>query len=141
LVDLWLKTKQVVSQLPFSRYPCLVLCAVSSSVLPAYLCTWPCCEIHMPWTRQEELQRTKARLVREQRERTLRRQRQLLFPPEELYNSDSDCETEPEAKTARGKSVPLSQYKRDLCLSIVCSFLLSFAVSCLAYQYLLIGRA
>jgi hypothetical protein len=95
----------------------------------------------MPWTRQKELQETKARLVREQRERTLRRQRQLLFPAEELDNSDSDCETESEVKTARGKSVPLSQYKRDLCLSIVCSFLLSFAVSCLALQYTLIGRA
>jgi hypothetical protein len=33
------KAKQVVSQLPFSRYPCLVLCVVSSSVLFAFLCT------------------------------------------------------------------------------------------------------
>jgi hypothetical protein len=47
----------------------------------------------MPWSGQEELQRTKARLVREQRQRTLRRQRELLSPPEELYNSDSDSDT------------------------------------------------
>ena len=94
----------------------------------------------MPWSGQEELQRTKARIVRELRQRTLRRQRQLLSPADDLY-SDSDSETESEVKTARGKSVPLFQYKRDLCLSIVCSFLLSFAVGYLAYQYLLIRRA
>jgi hypothetical protein len=94
----------------------------------------------MPWTRQEELQRTKARIVRELRQRTLRRQEQLLYPADSLYN-DSDSDTESEVKTVRGKSVPLSQYKRDLCLSIVCSFLISFAVSYLAYQYLLIRRA
>ena len=92
----------------------------------------------MPWTRREELQQTKARLVREQRERTLRRQRQLVFPAEELDNSDSDCEFE--AKTAKDKTVPLSKYKRDLCLSAVCSILLSLAVSGLALQYLLIRR-
>ncbi len=92
----------------------------------------------MPWTRQEELQQTKARLVREQRERTLRRQRQLLFPAEELDNSDSGCESE--AKTAKDKTVPLSKYNRDLCLSAVCSLLLSLAVSGLALQYLLIRR-
>jgi hypothetical protein len=94
----------------------------------------------MPWSGQEELQRTKARIVRELRQRTLRRQEQLLYPADNLYN-DSDSDTEPEVKTVRGKSVPLSQYKRDLCLSIVCSFLLSFAVGYLAYQYLLIRRA
>ncbi len=38
----------------------------------------------MPWSGQEELQRTKARLVREQRQRTLRRQRELLSLSEEL---------------------------------------------------------
>jgi hypothetical protein len=49
----------------------------------------------MPWSGQEELLRTKARLVRELRERTLRRQRQLLHPARDLYNdSDSDSEEE-----------------------------------------------
>ncbi len=94
----------------------------------------------MPWTGQDELLRTKARLARELRQRTLRRQRQLLSPAEDLY-SDSDSETEPESKIDKVKSVPLSQYKRDLCLTVDCSFLLSFAVSCLAYQYLVIRRA
>ena len=94
----------------------------------------------MPGSGQEELLRTKARLVRELRQRTLRRQGQLLPPAEDLY-SDSDSETEPESKIDKVKSVPLSQYKRDLCLSIVYSFLLSFAVGYLAYQYLLIRRA
>ncbi len=94
----------------------------------------------MPWSGQEELLRTKARLVRELRQRTLRRQRKLLSPAEDLY-SDSDSETEPESKIDKVKSVPLSQYKRDLRLTVICSFLLSFAVSYLAYQYLLIRRA
>jgi hypothetical protein len=70
----------------------------------------------------------------------LRRQRQLLFPAEELYNS-SDSEAEPESKIDKVKSVPLSKYKRDLCLTVICSLLLSFAVSCLALQYLLTRRA
>ncbi len=43
----------------------------------------------MPWTAKEELLRTKARLVRELRQRTLRRQRPLEFPAKDLYN-DSD---------------------------------------------------
>ena len=94
----------------------------------------------MPGSGQEELLRTKARLVRELRQRTLRRQRQLLSPAEDLY-SDSDSETEPESKIDKVKSVPLSQYKRDLCLTVICSFLLSFAVSYLAYQYQLTRRA
>ena len=131
------KTKQVVSQLPFSRYPCLVLCVVSSSVLSAYLCTWPCCEIHMPWSRQEELQRTKARLVREQRERTLRRQRQLLFPPESLYNSD--IETSHRSNTI--KSDHLSKYKRDLGLGVCCLVILVITANLLAWQYLLLRKA
>ena len=94
----------------------------------------------MPWTAKEELLRTKARLVRELRQRTLRRQRPLEFPAKDLYN-DSDSETELESKIDKVKSVPLSQYKRDLCLTVICSLLLSFAVSYLAYQYLLIRRA
>ena len=94
----------------------------------------------MPWTAKEELQRTKARLVRELKQRTLRRQRQLEFPAEDLYN-DSDSETEPESKIDKVKSVPLSQYNRDLCLIVICIFHLSFAISYLAYQCLLIRRA
>ena len=135
------KAKQVVSQLPFSRYRCLVLCALSSSVLSAYLCSWPCCVIHMPWSRQEELQRTKARLVREQRERTLRRQRQLLFPPESLYNNDSDSDTEPNHRPNTIKSDHLSKYKRDLGLSICCGLILVITANLLVWQYLLLRKA
>ena len=135
------KAKQVVSQLPFSRYPCLVLCVVSSLVLSAYLWTWPCCEIHMPWSRQEELQRTKARLVREQRERTLRRQRQLLFPPESLYNSESDSDTEPSNRSNTIKSDHLSKYKRDLGLCVCCLVILVITANLLAWQYLLLRKA
>ncbi len=94
----------------------------------------------MPKSGQELLQRTKERIVRDQRERTLRRQRQLLFPADELY-SDSDSETESESKTVKGKTVPLSKYKRDLCLAVICSLLLSIAVSFLVLQYLLNRRA
>jgi hypothetical protein len=94
----------------------------------------------MPWSSQEELLRTKARLVRELRQRTLRRQRQLLFPADDLY-SDSDSETEPESKIDKDKPVPLSQYRRDLCLAVICTLLLSITVSLLAYQFLLIRRA
>ncbi len=93
----------------------------------------------MPWSRQEELLRTKARLVRKLREKTLRRQRQLLYPAEDLY-SDSDSDTEPKEKIGQVKSVPLSQYKRDLYLTVVCSFILSIAVNLLVVQYLLTRR-
>jgi hypothetical protein len=75
----------------------------------------------MPWSGQEELLRTKARLVRDLRQRTLRRQRQPLSPAEDLY-SDSDSETERESKIDKVKSVPLSKYKRDLRLTVICSF-------------------
>ena len=51
----------------------------------------------MPWSSQEELLRTKARIVREQRQRTLRRQRELLHPAKDLYNN-SDSETESEGE-------------------------------------------
>ncbi len=141
MVDLWLEQNKLSHNClsrdiaALSCVLCLALCCVHTTVLVHAV------RFHMPWTRQEELQRTKARLVREQRERTLRRQRQLLFPAEELYNSDSDCESESEIKTARSKSVPLSKYKWDLCLTNVCSVLLSLAVSCLVFQYLLIRRA
>jgi len=94
----------------------------------------------MPGSGQEELLRTKARLVRELRQRTLRRQRQLLPPAEDPY-SDSDSETEPESRIDKVKSVPLSQYNRDLCLIVICIFHLSIAVSYLAYQYQLTRRA
>ncbi len=57
----------------------------------------------MPWSREEELLRTKARLVRELRERTLRRQRQILFPAESLYNN-SDSESDEEVVVQQGKS-------------------------------------
>jgi hypothetical protein len=93
----------------------------------------------MPWTREEELLRTKARHVRELRERTLRRQRQLLHPAEDLY-SDSDSDTEPKAKIDQVRSVSLSQYKKDLYLTVICSFILSIAVNLLVVQYLLTRR-
>ena len=137
----FVKAKQVVSQLPFSRYPYLVLCVASSFVLFACLCAWSCCEIHMPWSGQEELQRTKARLVREQRERTLRRQRQLLFPPEELYNSDSDSDTKPNHRSNTIKLDHLSKYKRDLGLSVCCVLILVIAANLLVWQYLLLRKA
>ncbi len=57
----------------------------------------------MPWAREEELLRTKARLVRELRERTLRRQRQILFPADSLYNN-SDSESDEEVVVEQGKS-------------------------------------
>jgi hypothetical protein len=95
----------------------------------------------MPWSRQEELQRTKARLVREQRERTLRRQRQLLFPPESLYNSDSDSDTETSHRSNTIKSDHLSKYKRDLGLSVCCVLILVIAANLLVWQYLLLRKA
>jgi hypothetical protein len=57
----------------------------------------------MRWSREEELLRTKARLVRELRERTLRRQRQILFPAESLYNT-SDSESDEEVVVEQSKS-------------------------------------
>ncbi len=56
----------------------------------------------MPWSREEELLRTKARIVRELRERTLRRQRQLLHPVKDLY-SDSDSDSDEELRVKQGK--------------------------------------
>jgi hypothetical protein len=56
----------------------------------------------MPWSREEELLRTKARIVRELRQRTLRRQRQLLHPAKNLY-SDSDSDSEEELRVEQGK--------------------------------------
>ncbi len=77
--------------------------------------------------------------MRELRERTLRRHRQLLYPAEDLY-SDSDSDTEPKEKVDQVKSVPLSKYKRDLYLTAICSFILSIAVNLLVLQYLLTRR-
>ena len=57
----------------------------------------------MPRSREEELLRTKARLVRELRNRTLRRQRQILFPAESLYNN-SDSDSDEEVVVQQGKS-------------------------------------
>ncbi len=135
------KAKQFVSQLSFSRYPYPVLCVVSSLVLFAYLCSWPCCEIHMPWSGQERLQRTKARIVREQRQRTLRRQRELLYPSEELYNSDSDSDIKRSLRIDTNKSDHLSKYKRDLNLSICCVLILAIAANLLVWQFILLRRA
>ncbi len=57
----------------------------------------------MPWSREEELLRTKARIVRELKERTLRRQSQLLHPARDLYNdSDSDSEEELRIEQVKG---------------------------------------
>jgi hypothetical protein len=93
----------------------------------------------MPWSSQEELLRTKARLVREQRQRTLRRQRELLYPAKDLYNnSDSDSESEGEVDIVKPDS--LSQYKRDLCLSVFCFLILAITVNLLVLQYILYRR-
>jgi hypothetical protein len=93
----------------------------------------------MPLSSQEELQRTKARLVRELRERTLRRQRQLLHPAEDLY-SDSDSDTEPKGEIDQVRSVPLYQYKRDLYLTVIFSFVLSIVANLLVVQFSLTRR-
>ena len=93
----------------------------------------------MPGSGQKELLRTKARLVREQRQRTLRRQRELLFPAANL-SDDSDSETDPEGSSDICKPDPLSQYKRDLCLSVYCFLVLTIVVNLLVLQYILSRR-
>jgi hypothetical protein len=95
----------------------------------------------MPWSGQEELLRAKARLVKEQRQRTLRRQRKLLYPSEELYNSDSDSDTEPSHRTDTIKPDHLSKYKRDLSLSVCCVLILVIASNLLVWQFILLRRA
>ncbi len=95
----------------------------------------------MPWSSQEELLGTKARLVREQRQRTLRRQRELLSPSEELYNSDSDSDTKPSHRSNTNKLDHLSKYKRDLSLSVCCALVLVIAANILVWQFLLIRKA
>jgi hypothetical protein len=89
----------------------------------------------MPWSGQEELQRTKARLVREQRQRTLRRQRQLLWPAENLPN-DTDSESDSEEKVVNKPDL-LQVSKRDLCLNLLCFILLTLVANLLVWQYLL----
>ncbi len=93
----------------------------------------------MPGSGQKELLRTKARLVREQRQRTLRRQRELLFPAADL-SDDSDSETDPEVSGDICRPDPLSQYKRDLCLSVCCFVVLTIVVNLLVLQYILYRR-
>jgi hypothetical protein len=95
----------------------------------------------MPWSGQEELQRTKARLVREQRQRTLRRQREILSPSEELYNSDSDSDTKPSRRSNTIKPDHLSKYKKDLGLSVCCVLILVIAANLLVWQCLLLRKA
>jgi hypothetical protein len=113
----------------------------------------------MPWSGKEELQRTKARLVREHRQRTLRRQRELLSPSKELYNSDSDSDTKPRHRFNTNKldhlssdTKPshrfntnkldhLSKYKRDLSLSVCCVLILVIAANLLVWQCILLRRA
>jgi hypothetical protein len=95
----------------------------------------------MPWSGQEELQRTKARLIREQRQRTLRRQRELLSPSEELYNSDSDSDTKPSHRPSNNKLDHLSKYKRDLGLSVCCVLTLIIVANLLVWQLLLLRKA
>ncbi len=82
---------------------------------------------------KEKLLRTKARLVRGQRQRTLRRQRELLNPATDLQ-SDSDSETESESKVNIVKPDTLAQYKRDLCLSVFCFLILAIVVNLLVLQ-------
>jgi hypothetical protein len=94
----------------------------------------------MPWSGQEELQKTKARLVREQRQRTLRRQREILYPTEGLL-SDSDTDSEPESTVDTAKPDHLSQYKRDLCLTVFCASILTIAANLLMWQYILLRKA
>jgi hypothetical protein len=94
----------------------------------------------MPWSGQQELQRTKTRLVKEQRQRTLRRQRELLFPSDTLYNSDSDSETELRHRVDTIKPDNLSKYKRDLCLSVFCVLILVIAANLLVWQSILLRR-
>jgi hypothetical protein len=93
----------------------------------------------MPWSSKEELLRTKARLVREQRQRTLRRQRELLHPAKDLYNN-SDSETDSEGEIDIAKPDSLSQYKRNLCLSVFCFLVLVITVNLLVLQYILSRR-
>ncbi len=132
------QSKQVVSQLPFSRYPYRVLCRLAVFGLcwsQVQIVLWPS---HMPRSGQEELRRTKARLVREQRQRTLRRQRQLLWPAENLpNNSDSESDSE-----ERGVKKPdLLQFSKcDLCLNLFCFILLTLVANLLVWQYLLSRR-
>jgi hypothetical protein len=95
----------------------------------------------MPWSGQEELQRIKARLVREQRQRTLRRQRELLSPSEELYNSNSDSDTKPCHRPSNNKLDHLSKYKRDLGLSVCCVLVLLIVANLLVWQLLLLRKA
>ncbi len=92
----------------------------------------------MPWSGQEELQRTKARLVREQRQRTLRRQRQLLRPAVNLPN-ESDSESDSEERGVKEPD-PLQASKRDLCLNLLCFILLTLVANLLVWQYLLSRR-
>ena len=84
----------------------------------------------MPRSGEEELLRTKARLVRELRERTLRRQRQILFPAESLHNT-SDSESDEEVVVEQ----PRSDWEEVLTL---CALLwLCFIVCFYAKLYLL----
>jgi hypothetical protein len=95
----------------------------------------------MPLSGQEELQRTKARLVREQRQRTLKRQKELLSQSDSLFNSDSDSETEQGHSESTIKPGNLSKYKRDLCLSVSCALILLITANLLALQFLLLRKA
>jgi hypothetical protein len=95
----------------------------------------------MPWSGQEELERTKARLVREQRQRTFKRQREILSPSDTLYNSDSDSEVEQIHSVSTIKPGSLSKYKRNLCLSVYCVLILTITANLLVWQFLLLRKA
>jgi hypothetical protein len=65
--------------------------------------------------------------------------KELLHPAASLYN-DSDSETESEGGGDICKPDPLSQYKRDLCLSVYCFLILAIVVNLLVLQYILSRR-
>jgi hypothetical protein len=138
VVDLWSKQNKLSHNCLSRDTLYLVLCVACLDIF-ANLWAWLCCGYHMPGSGQKELLRTKARIVREQRQRTLRRQRELLFPAANL-SDDSDSETDPEGSGDICKPDPLSQYKRDLCLSVCCFLVLTIVVNLLVLQYILSRR-
>ena len=115
------RTKQVVSQLPFTR-SCLVCVRVFWSCVLSCLVGPPC---HMPsrTTRKckETLLQVRERLTREQANRTSKRIRELLDNKD--CSSDSDSEEEQDS-SSDGSCETLSLLRRDLYLGLLCLLLL-----------------